>query len=793
MRRKALLICGLSGLALAALGALTAHVTFGALPATGGVFVLKELKAAATVGLDRYGVPHIQAESREDAYAALGYASARDRLFQMDMLRRKAAGRLAEVFGADLVASDTWSRRMNLPALAAEILARLPPAQIAVLNAYAAGVNQAMDDAARAPLEFTLLGYPPERWRPVDSILVALNLADLSYTEDQERMASVMRQALPAAVVVFLTPETDCYTEALDGAPLDCAAGDLPVAELATLMREAASRRSAVVFQQAHAPRGSNGWAVSGRRTRDGRAILANDMHLTLEIPNIWAQADLTYGADRVEGLFVPGLPMIISGSNGHVAWGMTSVEGDFADLVRLRVDASNPEKIIDETGAPVSLRRRDERITVRGGAPITLTVRDAPWGPVTEPLLGEEVALRWSMLDPAATNLDLVEMDRARTVTDALPILRGAGTPPLNGLVADESGAIGWTLMGRIPKRRGFDGLYAEAWSASLNWEGFLSPEETPTLIDPPSGFLVNANQRMLPLSQFPRRLGHEYSGGYRAYAISRALDGRGVVDEREMAALQIDARAEPYDYYQRLAISALDGAADAPHARMKQVLQAWNGRADVDSEGLPLILEFRKAVVDAILSPLLARCKKLDEKFSYSWANVDAPIRRLIDSGRAELLPPPHRAWRSFLTAMLDEAAARLKRDHSGRDPPWGKANRVQIAHPLSALSPLVAWLLDMPKAPLAGCPQCIRFSYAEDGKSSGANARLVVAPGRERDALIQMAGGQSGQPGSPHYADQQADWVAGTAHGFRETAFVSQLALLPARGAGSRSGQP
>lgn len=764
------------------------------LPEANGSHVLPTLGDAVVVEFDSVGVPHIHAMSRADAYAALGYATARDRLFQMDMLRRKAGGRLAELFGSALVKEDSWSRTMGFERLAGAILRQLPAEQQAAVTAYAAGVNQAMRDAPAWPWEFAALAYAPEPWRPQDSILVALNLADLSYSADQERAASVMRAALPEAVVELLTPDSDCYNEMLaPRTPERCASGALPARELEQLMREAAGReRAAGLVQNERTPRGSNGWVVAPGKTRDGRAILANDMHLSLETPNIWYRADLAYGSWRVEGLTLPGLPMVVTGTNGRVAWGMTSVEGDFADLVRLRRDLAEPSKYRAPDGAR-DFSTRVERIAVRGAAEIALQVKETVWGPVLpEPLLGEEVALRWTMLDPVATNLDLMDMDRIATAADAAPLMRGAGVPPLNALLADNTGSIIWTLMGKIPKRRGLNGLFAEFWDdGGVGWDGYYSQEELPSIVDPPSGYIVNANQRMLGAADFAPKIGHDYSGGFRAWRINQRLSELSRVDEKDMAALQLDASTEFYRYYQTLALRALKASESGNHEEsvaLIHALEAWDGRAEDKSLGLPLLVEFRKSLTEAVLSPLLARCHALDPSFVYDWSNADVPVRRIIDGGRAEFLPErdTHRDWERFLRATLMESARRLAQSN-GRsavaDLSWGEANRVEIRHPLAVAAPFLASFLNMPRVPVAGCRQCVRFYFAEAGRSSGANVRMVVAPGRESEGLMQMAAGQSGQFGSPHYADQEVDWVAGRSRPFRETKFDGRMILTPA----------
>ncbi|BBU62175.1 peptidase [Methylosinus sp. C49] len=757
-----------------------------------GLRFVPGLHGAVEVAFDAIGEPHIKARDREDAYAALGYATARDRLFQMDLLRRKTGGRLAELFGQALVKDDSWSRAMGFERLAGEILRQLPPGQQAALTSYAAGVNQAMKDAPVWPWEFVVLGYAPEPWRREDSILVALGLADLSYSVDQERTASVMRAALPPAVVEFLTPESDCYNESLaPRAPDRCLSDALPPRELELLLHgRERTERDAALIGGTRAPRGSNGWVVAPGRTRDGRAILANDMHLALGLPNIWYRADLSYGPLRVEGLTLPGLPLVIAGTNGRVAWGLTSVEGDFADLVRLRLEGVDASTYRAPDGAR-DFSSRIERIGVRGASDVELRVEDTIWGPVLpDPLLGGKVALRWTMLEASSTNLGLIDMDGVSNVKEALPVLRSAGVPPLNGLLADSSGSIAWTFMGKMPKRKGFDGLFAEYWDdGQIGWDGHYTPRELPTIIDPASGFIVNANQRMLSSADFAPGIGHDYSGGYRAWRISQRLREAKQVDEKDMAELQLDTVTDVYGYYRIVALRALkEQSRDRGEelADLIRVLEDWDGRAEARSLGLPVLVEFRKALIESLLSPLLARCRKLEPGFVYDWSNVDEPVRTILESRQADLWPAfANGDKNAFLRSLLTKTAERLRQRHEGRslsDIRWGDANRVEMAHPLAAASPILASLLNMSHAKLAGCAQCVRYYFAENGKSSGANARMVISPGRETDGLMQMAAGQSGQLLSDHYDDQQSDWVAGHSSPFRRTDTIASISLRP-----------
>ncbi|MCI0468145.1 MAG: penicillin acylase family protein, partial [Beijerinckiaceae bacterium] len=414
------------------------------LPVEGGIHVLAGLGAEVHVEFDELGIPRISARNAADAYHALGFVTARDRLFQMDLLRRRTAGRLAEIFGGDALGEDRWNRVMWFSQLASVIVSRLPDEQRHLLEAYAAGVNQAMAAARMFPVEFTFLGYRPEQWRPEDSILVTVGMhALLSWSGDQERTATVMRRALPPSIVEFLTPESDCYNEKVAPRnPARCAPGALPIADLISVTNAAngADEADQGIVSAAGSPRGSNAWAVGGAKTRDGRAILANDMHLELSVPNIWYRAELRYPGVTLSGLTLPGFPLLIAGSNGQVAWGVTSVEGDFTDLVTLEIDPKAP----DQYRTPAGLRpfeTRSETIHVRGGTDETLRVRLTIWGPVLpEPLLGRPVAARWTALDPASTDLSLSGLAGVTTVTSAIGLLNRAGGPPLNVLLADSS-----------------------------------------------------------------------------------------------------------------------------------------------------------------------------------------------------------------------------------------------------------------------------------------------------------------------------------------------------------------
>jgi penicillin G amidase len=765
------------------------------LPPRSGELDLPGLRAQARIRFDDIGVPTIEAGSREDAFLALGYVTAGERLFQMDFLRRKVGGRLAEVFGEPALDNDREQRVLGLGRVAEAVLARLPEAERAVLSAYAAGVNAAIDGSTVLPFEFLLAGYRPEPWTPADSLRAILGMVQLlTYTEGSERMLSVMQAALPPEVVAFLTPDTDRYTEPLlGGVRSHRPPTGIPAQALAALRVAPPRNGSAGLVRADPVPIGSNSWALAGRRTHDGRALLANDMHLPLAVPVIWYRAALRYAGHRLTGLTLPGIPGVVAGSNGQIAWGFTNINADVLDLVHLDLDPEDPNRYRTPAGWQ-SFSTASERITVKGGAEVVLEVKRSLWGPVLErPLLGAPVALRWTALEPEGTNLALLDMDRAMNLEDAARVMNRAGGPPQNALLADGGGRIGWTYTGRFPRRRGLDGATAIAWAdGSRGWDGLIPEGALPRVFDPRQGLLVTANDRMLG-ADYPYPIGHDYAHGYRGHHIRTRLSGLWAAAEPDMLALQLDTRAAFYDFYRDLALGVLreiDASRDWPDASaVRRALERWDGRAGARSLGFALLLEFRRRLTNEVFAPFLGACRALDPDFSYTWHKLDVPLRKLLAARLPETLPDPVRYpdWQGFLLEVLKESAASLREGHP--EVPldrlsWGEVSRSQIIHPFSAGMPWLAAFLDMPREPLPGCPQCVRVVY-ERRVLHGASERMVLSPGHEADAILHLPGGQSGHPLSPHYRDQYRDWLEGRALPLAGKPVEGVLILKPAAG--------
>jgi len=509
---------------------------------------------------------------------------------------------------------------------------------------------------------------------------------------------------------------------------------------------------------------------VAGSRTRDGRAIVANDMHLPLGVPNVWYRAVLRYADKTMAGLTLPGLPMLVVGSNGRVAWGYTNIDADLLDLVTLESNPANPEAQYRTPSGWQDYARRVERIRVRGGADAVMELKSTIWGPVAPaPLLGHPVAIRWTALDAGAVDLGLVEMDRAETLEQAVDVLNDAGGPPQNVVLADDAGRIGWTYMGRFPKRVGIDGAVSRSWAdGTMGWDGHIPPRELPRVLDPAAGYLATANNRTLGKG-YPHVIGHDYSHAYRAFRIGERLRVLRAATEADMLALQLDTRSEPFDFYRDLALDVVldeEAASEPLLGEARAAIAAWNGRMDADSLGMPLLSRFRKKLAETVFAPVVARARQLDPNFNYAWREMETPLRALVRARDDRSLPDRrHGDWRELLRRVLRDTAEELRArypDVALSRLPWGRVNRIVIRHPMSrALPPTLAAWLDMEPFDGAGCAGfCVRVL----SDPHGATERMAVSPNHPEDAILHMPGGQSGNPWSAHYRDQQAVWREG-----------------------------
>jgi len=461
------------------------------LPAVDGDAPLVGLGAPATIERDAEGVPVIRGESRVDVARATGYAHAQDRLFQMDLLRRTGAGELSALLGAGLLDLDRRIRLHQFRQVAQGVVAALDPESRAVLEAYAGGVNAGIASLGVRPFEYLVIGQTPEPWRAEDSILVVhamwIDLQGLVAARDElrrDRLAAV----LPEAAYRFVVSPEPAAEAPLDGSrlpqmPIPTAAEyDLRRLARGLFERLDATREkrqlSALETGERELTVGSNNWAVAGARSRGGGALLANDMHLGLNVPNIWYRARLVVEAEGLDvaGVSLPGVPLIVAGSNRHVAWGYTNSYGDFQDVIRLEPGPDANSYLTPD--GPRRFELANETLSVAGGEPETLVIRKTIWGPVIhyeEDVEGREIAVAWTAHRPGATDMELLRLERAGDLDSAAAIIGGAGMPAQNVMIADDHGRIGWVLSGRLPRREGIDPSRPSGWHLEgSGWDGW-------------------------------------------------------------------------------------------------------------------------------------------------------------------------------------------------------------------------------------------------------------------------------------------------------------------------------
>jgi penicillin amidase len=709
----------------------------------------------------------------------------------MDLLRRASAGELAALLGAAVLDVDRGMRVHGFRGVARQALARATPEQRALLEAYAAGANAGLASLRTRPFEYFVLRAKPEPWRPEDSLLVALTMfVDLQGGDGRhEIQRGLLRDALPEPAFRYVYAPASAWDAALDGStrPPD----PLPTPEeydlrqLGTLDFEPPPRRS-----RERAPVGSNNWAVAGARSASGGAIVANDMHLGLRVPNTWYHARLRQldggpAVADVTGATLPGAPAVVAGSNGRVGWGFTNSYGDYADVIVAVPDPQDPQRYLTPDG-PLSFETTVETIAVHDAEPVRFEVLRTRWGPVIgRDAQGRALAYQWTAHDPAAVNYALTALATAASLDEALTIAAHAGIPAQNFVVGDASGRIAWTIAGQIPRRRGGDAsLPRLSTDAEVGFDGWVEGDARPRVVDPVEGLIWTANARVIGGDALATIGDGGYDRGARAGQIVAGLRAAG---ERQtpadQLALQLDDRALFLDPWRALLVELLDAAAvrDAPlRAELRTVLGTWSGRAAVDDAAYRLVREFRDETQRRVFHALIAPARAAHPEFQFRPPpSFEGPLWQLVREQPAHLLPPGHADWRAFLLAAADAAVQHLATDCPRlADCTWGAYNTARIRHPLSsALPPLARWL-DMEAVPLPGD----RDMPLVQARSFGASQRFGFVVGRESEGYFHMPTGQSGHPLSPFHRAGHDDWATGRPAPFLPGPTTHALALAP-----------
>ena len=761
----------------------------GSLPHYEGDLTVTGLSNAVSVERDSLGSVTFQGQNRLDLATAMGFIHAQERFFEMDLMRRQAAGELAELFGMSVIQHDRRTRKFRMRARAVKVLQQLTDNEKQLLNAYQLGVNQGLQALTVRPFPYLLIQAQPAAWRIEDSMLVIyamfFTLNEENFT--RELQLSSMHAALHESVFKFLTTPAGSWDAPLiDEPPL---LPNLPPATAINLQTLDKQVKLDDPLAGEQIP-GSNSFAVSGALT-GGSALIANDMHLTLRVPNLWFRLRLIYpdpasAAQRhdITGLSLPGVPSIVIGSNRHIAWSFTNSHGDFADWVRITLDPQDSDRYQGSDGWRYILHNQ-ETIRIRNAPDEIVIISDTEWGPILRPDHDDTpLALAWTALHPEAVNLKLVELEHAQTADEATRIAQQAGIPVQNFIVGDRSGTIGWTLAGRIPARAGgYDPQISADWTLpDSGWNGWLPPDRYPLILDPDSQRLWSANSRPVSGSQLALLGNGGYDLGARASQIRDQLFAREQFEPTDMRAIQLDDRARLGERWLQLLRTTLGSADDQAMwaARLNSALQDWNGHASADSIAYRVIHAYRRTIMRTVLNGFAAQVRQQDDSFKLPrLSQAEWIVWQLLEHQPQHLLPAAYASWEELLQHCAARVAKQLERNGGITERSWGEANAAQIRHPLSPKLP--AWMsrwLDMPKDPLPGDHNMPRVQ----SPNFGASQRSAVAPGQEEQGYMDMPGGQSGHPWSPYYGSGHASWVNGKATPFLPGATEKRLILLP-----------
>ncbi|HEY9131066.1 MAG TPA: penicillin acylase family protein [Dyella sp.] len=742
---------------------------------------LAGLQAPVALLRDNQGTVTLQGEHREDIDYALGYVHAQERFFSMDLMRRLSAGELAELVGPAAVDTDLNHRRHRLRTVAAAAYAQLPVEQQRQLQRYAAGVNAGLADLHIKPWEYQLLQTAPQAWRPEDTFLVIAAMY-LDLNEDGRNLRELhianMRDILPGPLVDFLLAKDPDWEAPLQGdlsRPPVIPGPDVfdlrtPVPTASTADASALARAILPALDDRRP--GSNSFAIAGKLSDSGAALLANDMHLGLRVPNIWFRVRLRYpdagapgGQRDASGVTLPGTPALVVGSNGQIAWGFTNSYGDWQDWFQIRRDPTDPTRY-KVPGGWATIEAHDEIIRIKGAPARTLRVEGTRWGPIMSDSDGQAtLALSWIGDMPRAYNLNLLGLEHAGSMREALDLAPTLGMPPQNLLVADSQGHIGWTIASNsIPLRENIDPQgFNDGSKDNTGWTGWAPASSYPRIEDPADGRLWTANNRTVDGDALALLGDGGHDLGARAQQIRDDLRARSSFSPGSMLDVQLDNRAVFLDRWQRLLQDALADTQDPQLAQLRQLTATWTHRAAPESVDYRLVRAFREQVYKDVLAPFVARVNARYSGFAWPTSNSsEAAVWALVRDRPIHLLNPKYSDWH----ALLIDAAKHVT-DDLGKQPgglaarTWGEANRAAIRQPLARVLPgaLARWL-DMPSDPLPGDANMPRVA----APAFGASERLAVSPGHEAQAILHMPGGQSDNPTSPYYSAGHEDWVNG-----------------------------
>ena len=739
------------------------------------------LKKAVKVRRDERGIPYVEAEDELDLYFAQGYVTAGDRLFQMDLFRRTARGELSEIFGRATLEEDKRRRTYGFAQVAEATAAQATPQQRAVLEAYAAGVNAYIDslDDKSLPPEFQLLRYRPRHWTPADSAAVGKNFAEAlssTWTLDiarslfvnlpPDKAAALFPEVSPLDVIVVGSDQTGKKKAAMRTSALPSRTNVKELlAELSDIRRTEELTRARVGLN-AEDLAASNNWVVSGKRTASGKPLLANDPHLPASAPSIWHMIHLSAPGLRVAGVTAAGAPGVVIGHNERIAWGLTNLGPDVQDVYRETFDPQNPLKYRTPAGWRDAEVRREE-IKVRKSAlgpeteavPFEVTV--TRHGPIILRKGADAYALRWTALSPTATEFAaFYKLNRARNWKEFSGALGGYGGATQNFVYEDVDGHIGYYGAGLIPVRSSGDGsLPYDGSKDEGEWKGFIPHAELPHVLDPPSGIIVTANSRVVG-RDYPHFLTHVWAPPTRSRRIYDLLTAKQKLTAEDFRAVQSDAYTISGAAFAReVAKVAREAGLDRRNEKWRETVElfeAWDGQLEPDARAPRLAVE----MASVFRAKILAGALGADLAKEYRWPASATLFDRLIQERPKEWLPKEFNSYAELLDAAHAETRAALTKAFGPDETKWtwGSGLPVKFPHPLAGV-PFVGKQFQIEPFPQRGGGGL----FAAPNVGSSVSMRLIADASDWDKTRHGIALGVSGDPRSPHWQDQLADWRA------------------------------
>ncbi|MDA8621901.1 penicillin acylase family protein [Psychrosphaera sp.] len=742
--------------------------------------LITPIPALAQIDRDENGIATFTADSREAIAYALGFVHAEERFFQMDLLRKNSSGELSELFGVLAADFDSKIRLHQFRKRAQKFLLNLPEKHQRILEQYTHGVNAGISNLSVKPFEYLILNVSPKPWKAEDSLLVLYSMyIDLQHQYGQrEQLLGKIKAQFGTEVYKFLNPAGSMWDAAIDGTQFQ--ESPLPKSSFQQSGLVASSLQQTVndVLSHNHHESlpGSNSWVVSGSISKTKSALLANDMHLGIRVPNIWYRAGFRYKASDkqilIDGVTLPGTPAMVVGSNRHVAWGFTNSYGDWSDLVELQLNAPG-----DSYHTPSGLQKltvEEETIKIKGAADRIIRVTSSQWGPVVaHNSEGKPLSLRWVAHDAEGINFNLLNLEGSESTQQAIDIAHTMAIPAQNIVVADKKGDIAWTIAGPMPVKQSSlelpDWETPQDWSQShYQWLGYLNAEEKPTVFNPPANRIWTGNSRVVGNDMYEKIGNGGYALGARSQQIQQGLFALNEFSEQDFLDIQNDNRALFLARWQKLILNELLTPNFVKKHQLDDVkayLENWQQLASIDSVGYSIVRAFRidvrQSMFDILLAPLKnTRTSEVD--IHPIRHQIETPMWTILTNKPKNIAPTGYADWTEFLEQTLLSSIKKLKEKHGSlSNAKWGTINTAKVQHPLSKAVPALSLLLDMPSMPVAGDSYMPRVQ----GPDFGASERFVVSPSHEASAILHMPSGQSGHPLSPYYGNGHKNWINGT----------------------------